>query len=109
MLLTKAIGVPEITAPKTLRHSFATILQDANVDPLVRNELMGHVPASFGLSGSSLGMTAIYTHTRPETKRRYMEAAFAERPALEYARERLGQSIVAASSKQAKDSDEAPA
>lgn len=104
MLLTKAIGLPEITAPKTLRHSFATILQDANVDPLIRNELMGHVPASFGLSGCSLGMTAIYTHTRPETKRRYMEAAFAERPALEYARERQSRAILSASGEAAEGS-----
>ncbi len=43
--LMRAIGLPEITAPKTMRHTFATMLQDANVDPLVRNELMGHSPA----------------------------------------------------------------
>lgn len=89
MLLTKAIDLPETTAPKTLRHTFATILQDANVDPLIRNELMGHAPAGLGLSGRGLGMTAVYTHTRPETKLRCLEAAFAERPALTYARERL--------------------
>jgi integrase len=88
MRLTKAIGIPEITAPKTLRHTFATILQDANIDPLVRNELMGHVPFSGGLSGCGLGMTAVYTHTRPETKRRCLETAFAERPILAYVRER---------------------
>lgn len=41
MLLKKAIGLPETTAPKTLRHTFATALKDANVDPLIRNELMG--------------------------------------------------------------------
>jgi integrase len=38
--LTKAIELPHITAPKTFRHTFATILQDANVDPLIRNELI---------------------------------------------------------------------
>ena len=87
MRVTRAIDCGEITAPKTLRHTFATILQDANVDPLVRNELMGHAPSAAGnLSGSGhgstqgLGMTAIYTHTRPETKRRQLEAAFADRP-----------------------------
>jgi integrase len=37
----RTIGLPRFTAPKTLRHTFATILQDANVDPLIRNELMG--------------------------------------------------------------------
>ena len=88
MQLTKAIGLPEITAPKTLRHTFATILQDANVDPLIRNELMGHAPLGVGLSGRSLGMTAVYTHTRPETKRRCLEAAFAERVALNYVRDK---------------------
>jgi integrase len=66
--LTKGIGLAEITAPKTLRHGFATALQDGNVDPLIRNELMGHAPSASGLSGASLGMTAVYTHTRPETK-----------------------------------------
>ena len=89
MRLTSAMGMPEITAPKTLRHTFATTLQDANIDPLVRNELMGHAPFSGGLSGCGLGMTAVYTHTRPETKRRCLEAAFAERPMLVYVRERL--------------------
>ena len=82
MQLTRAIGLPEITAPKTMRHTFATILQDANVDPLVRNELMGHAPAYLGLYGCGLGMTAVYTHTRPETKCRQLESALADRPGL---------------------------
>jgi integrase len=82
MQLTRAIGLPEITAPKTMRHTFATVLQDANVDPLVRNELMGHSPAYLGLYGGGLGMTAVYTHTRPETKRRQLETAFADRPGI---------------------------
>ena len=79
--ITRSVGWPEITAPKTLRHTFATLLQDANVDPLVRNELMGHAPAASGTYGG-LGMTAIYTHTRPETKRRQLELAFANQPVL---------------------------
>ncbi len=83
MRITMRAGWPEITAPKTLRHTFATALQDANVDPLVRNELMGHAPASFGSYGSGLGMTAVYTHTRPETKRRQLEQALGTRPAME--------------------------
>lgn len=81
--ITKSIGSAEITAPKALRHGFATALQDANVDPLIRNELMGHAPAGFGLPGG-LGMTAIYTHTRPETKRRQLEEALMKRPACEF-------------------------
>jgi integrase len=82
MRLTKRIGLAEVTAPKTLRHTFATILQDANVDPLIRNELMGHAPAALGIAGSGLGMTAVYTHTRPETKRRQLESALLMRPAV---------------------------
>jgi integrase len=72
-------GMPEVTAPKTLRHTFATILQDANVDPLVRNELMGHSPMA-STSTRGLGMTTVYTHTRPETKRKQLEAALGGLP-----------------------------
>ena len=44
--VTDKIGRPDMTAPKSIRHTFATIMQEANVDPLVRNQLMGHVPGS---------------------------------------------------------------
>jgi len=81
MRLTRSIGLHEVTAPKLLRHQFATCLQDANTDPLVRNELMGHSPGSMRARG--LGMTAVYTHTRPDTKRAQLEAAQRSRPALE--------------------------
>jgi integrase len=77
--VTARAGFPEITTPKTLRHTFATILQDANVDPLIRNELMGHAPMSTVMQ-RGLGMTAIYTHTRPETKRRQLEVALSTLP-----------------------------
>ena len=60
MRIPSFLGQPELPAPKTLRHTFATSLQDANVDPLIRNELMGHAPGSVSLGGRSLGMTAIY-------------------------------------------------
>jgi len=86
MQVTSRIGLAHITAPKTLRHTFATILQDANVDPLIRNELMGHVPAAASSAGAGLAMTAVYTHTRPETKRQQLEQALANRPALEAAK-----------------------
>jgi site-specific recombinase XerD len=85
MKVTGQCGVPEITAPKTLRHTFATCLQDANVDPLIRNELMGHAPTSFGANGCGLGMTAVYTHTRPETKRCQLEDAMQSRPVISLA------------------------
>ena len=61
--MTAAIGQPESTCPKSWRHTFATLLQDANVDPLIRQQVMGHKPTLTG----GLGMTANYTHTRPET------------------------------------------
>ena len=41
--IMRAIGRPDITALKTCRHNFATSLQDVNVDPLIRNELLGHL------------------------------------------------------------------
>jgi hypothetical protein len=87
MRLTKVIGQPELTAPKTLRHLFATALQDANVDPLIRNELMGHAAAS-AIGGNSLGMTANYTHTRIETKRRQLEQTFERSSVVRYVHSR---------------------
>lgn len=89
MRLTSALGISEITAPKTLRHTFATILQDANVDPLIRNELMGHSPAGSVAGAAGLGMTSIYTHTRPETMKQQLEFALRDRPAAEIAARRL--------------------
>ena len=91
MRLTRRIGVPETTAPKLLRHLFATGLQEANVDPLVRNELMGHSPGGNRGNGTGLGMTATYTHTRPETRRKQLESAMVSRPAVEVARAWLAQ------------------
>lgn len=54
MRLACATGATGVTAPRSLRHAFATRLQDVNVDPLIRNRLMGHAPAN----GCGLGMTA---------------------------------------------------
>lgn len=68
-----AIGLSEATCPKSWRHSFATLLQDANVDPLIRQITLGHKPSS--PSAGALGMTSVYTHTRPETLRREIERA----------------------------------
>ncbi len=83
MRVCQSLGLKEMTSPKMLRHLFATCLQDANVDPLVRNELMGHVAA--GQAGGGLAMTAVYTHTRPETKRQQLTHALQQRPAWEVA------------------------
>ena len=82
MRLTRAIGLPGCTAPKSLRHLFATALQEGRVDPLIRNELMGHAAAGERGAGHGLAMTAVYTHTRPETRRRQLEDALARRPAV---------------------------
>jgi integrase len=80
--VTAAIGLTHVTAPKVLRHVFATTLQDGNVDPLIRNQLMGHVPAGTARAGSGLGMTSVYTHSRPETVRRQLELSWAQTPPI---------------------------
>jgi site-specific recombinase XerD len=85
MRVTRRAGLPGQTAPKMLRHLFATSLQEANVDPLVRNVLMGHAPAGGRAAGYGLGTTAVYTHTRAETVRRQLEAALAGRAAVDVA------------------------
>lgn len=83
-----SIGHPESTCPKSWRHTFATLLQDANVDPLIRQLTLGHRPTL----RTGLGMTANYTHTRPETQRRQIEDALRRWPeslafAAEFSRE----------------------
>ena len=72
-----AIGRGEATCPKSWRHSFATLLQGANVDPLIRQQTLGHRPTT----GTGLGMTAHYTHTRRETHREQIERALRLWPA----------------------------
>lgn len=86
MRLTKRIGLPQCTAPKVVRHLFATLLQEGRVDPLIRNELMGHVATGERKSGHGLAMTAVYTHTRPETRRQQLIEAFEGRQATTAAR-----------------------
>jgi integrase len=78
----RAIGHPEATCPKSWRHTFATLLQDANVDPLVRQVTLGHTSTT----RTGLGMTGHYTHTRPETQRLQIEQALRRWPqSLEFA------------------------
>ena len=77
--LMKKIARPDITTLKTFRHNFATCLQDANVDPLIRNELLGHSPGG-------LGMTTRYTQTRPETKKRQLLNALDDQESTRFAR-----------------------
>ncbi len=78
MRVTKRIGLPEVTAPKCWRHTFATLMQEAGVDPLIRQQTMGHVPA--GLGRGALGMTANYTHTALEVHRKQLQRIIDLRP-----------------------------
>jgi integrase len=83
--IMRGISHPEATCPKSWRHSFATLLQDANVDPLIRQQTLGHRPTN----SNGLGMTGNYTHTRPETQREQIEQALRRWPgSLLYALER---------------------
>ncbi len=86
MRLTKVIGQPHCTAPKLLRHQFATALQEGRVDPLIRNELMGHVATGERKAGHGLAMTAVYTHTQPVIRRQQLADAFESRSSLVAAR-----------------------
>ncbi|MGZ0173733.1 MAG: tyrosine-type recombinase/integrase [Planctomycetales bacterium] len=80
-----AIERPELTCPKCWRHTFATLLQDAEVDPLIRQITLGHKTA--GDARGALGMTGVYTHTRRETQKRQIERALRLWPeSLELAR-----------------------
>lgn len=67
-----------VTTPKSWRHTFATLLQEANVDLLVRQETMGHQPTS--PDAGVLGMTGTYTHTQPSFQRSEIERAVQLRP-----------------------------
>jgi integrase len=83
--IMEKLNRPEASCPKSWRHSFATLLQDANVDPLIRQQVLGHQPTD----RTGLGMTAKYTHTRPETLRQQVEQALRRWPAsLEYGLQR---------------------
>jgi integrase len=66
------------TCPKSWRHTFATLLQEANVDLLVRQETLGHKPTVPG--AGILGMTGTYTHTQPDFQKREIERAMRRRP-----------------------------
>ena len=43
--IATAIGLVRASCPKSWRHTFATLLQNASVDPLIRQVTMGHTPA----------------------------------------------------------------
>jgi integrase len=75
--IAKLISI-EATCPKSWRHTFATLLQDANVDLLIRQITLGHQPAR--PDQSALGMTGVYTHTQPEVQHREILRALQLRP-----------------------------
>ena len=75
--VARRVGL-EATCPKSWRHTFATLLQEANAEVLVRQITLGHKPSS--MEDSVLGMTGHYTHTTPELQRREIERALRLRP-----------------------------
>lgn len=77
--VAKRAGLVGQSAPKIIRHQFATALQEGRVDPLIRNILMGHASSENRAAGHGLGMTAVYTHSRPEVIRKQLESAFVAR------------------------------
>jgi integrase len=80
--------VKQPLGPKCWRHTFATLLQEANVDPLIRQLTLGHAPAGNGMA--TLGMTALYTHTSPALQHREIVRAMQLRPdTLRLATERM--------------------
>ena len=88
MRVANRVGLAGATCPKSWRHTFATLLQDANVDPLLRQLTLGHKPTG---AGGALGMTAVYTHSRPTTHASEIERAVRLWPEpLELIRERIG-------------------
>jgi integrase len=70
--IARRAGLAEATCPKSWRHTFATLLQDANVDPLIRQLVLGHKPTD---RRGGLGMTARYSHSRPETLKSSIDRA----------------------------------
>jgi integrase len=63
MKLNEKIGCPEFTRAHDLRHLFTTRAQEAGMNPLLVQELLGH---------STLDMTRRYTHIGTDAKREAM-------------------------------------
>lgn len=78
MKVTAAIGMSEVTAPKCWRHSFATLMLEAGVDPLIRQLTLGHKPAD--AARAALGMTSVYTHPSRSVHRAHLQLAVDLRP-----------------------------
>lgn len=52
--VARRIGRRDLSCPKLWRHQMATAMQEADVDPFARKEIIGH---------TRLETTGIYTHT----------------------------------------------
>jgi integrase len=63
MALTRAIGCPEYTKAHDLRHLFSSRAQEAGMNPLIVQDLLGH---------TTLDMTRRYTHLGLDAKREAM-------------------------------------
>ena len=74
--VAKRIGKPASTCVKSWRHGYATLLGEANVDPQIRQLVMGHSQ----LTRTALGMTVRYSHPSDSTIRRQVEQALRLRP-----------------------------
>jgi integrase len=64
MKLTRHIGCPEFTRAHDLRHLFSSRAQEAGMNPLLVQELLGH---------TTLDMTRRYTHLGMDAKREAFE------------------------------------
>jgi site-specific recombinase XerD len=62
--VTTSIGRPDITRVHSLRHLFSTRAQEAGVNPLVVQQMLGH---------TTLEMTGRYTHLSIDAQRRALE------------------------------------
>lgn len=75
------IGRPDVTKPHIWRHAMASVMQMGDMDPLMRQEILGH---------ASLETTRLYTHPNVETMGMQMGKVLAIRTdSLEAARKRL--------------------
>jgi site-specific recombinase XerD len=76
--LTAGIGLSTVTAPKSWRHTFATAMLEAGVDPKVRWITLGHSSHEDGKG--PLGMTGVYSHPQREVHRQQLQRVVDLRP-----------------------------
>ena len=69
--LVSSLASSKANNPERASPSGSWRVQDANVDPLIRQITLGHKPTT----GNGLGMTGTYTHTRLATQHQQIEQA----------------------------------